>query len=97
MPNVQQMIPTSAAPAQIKCYGRTYTAVVGGTVTCPDADAAVLSANGWVAVSSAGAGTSAQRPASAPAGATFFDQTLNILIVAIGKGRWASHVDGSIV
>jgi hypothetical protein len=96
MANVQ-MVPTSSAPAQLKVYGRTYTAVSGATVTCPDADAAVLSANGWVAVSSAGAGTTAQRPAAAPAGATFFDQTLNILVVAVGKGRWVSHVDGSIV
>jgi hypothetical protein len=93
-----QMIPTSAAPAMLNCYGRVYTAVIGSTpLTVPEQDQAILSANGWVAVSTAGAGSTAQRPTAVSAGATFFDSTVGVLLVNVGKGRWARHDTGALV
>jgi hypothetical protein len=97
MPNVL-MIPTSNAPLTLTCYGRTYAAVPGAApLSVPDGDQSILSANGWIQIGTAGSGTTSQRPAAAGVGATFFDSTLNILVVAVGKGRWARHDSGAIV
>ena len=60
------VFPSANAPKTVVANGRTYTLALGATpVVVPDWDAFVLLANGWLQSASDGAGTTAQRLASA--------------------------------
>ena len=94
----QRLLPSSTAKKTTTFNGRVFTATAGTTQDAPDWDAAELCANGWFNVaggSSAGVGTTAQRPTTGlPLGATYLDTTTAALIVWDGA-TWRNPSSGA--
>jgi hypothetical protein len=98
--NIRLLPPVSASEQTRVVNGRIYTATPGSVVDVLDADAQELQANGWIPV--APSGPSSARPVgtlglySAAAGQSFFDTTLNKLIVSDGQ-TWRDPAAGNAV
>jgi hypothetical protein len=96
------VFPSANAPTTITVNGRTYTCAIGATpIVVPDWDAFVLTANGWLRAAGDGAGTTAQRPAAAPGGASpprvgfeYYDSTVGANVIWNGK-NWINHATGA--
>lgn len=99
-----RMLPPPAVISQtIVVKGRSYSGAPGSVMDILDADAMVLSANGWIRV--AASGTTAQRPTTnmytnppyiAAPGVTYWDVTLSKLIVFDGL-TWRDPNNGDAV
>jgi hypothetical protein len=80
--------------------GRTYSSTPGNVIDVLDADAQELQANGWIPI--APSGPTSERPAgtlglyNALPGATYFDVTINKLIISDGAS-WRDPVNGNAV
>jgi hypothetical protein len=85
-----RMLPPVSVPAQTRIInGRTYSSTLGSVVDVLDADAQELQANGWVWVAASGP-TSASPTGTLGLyntlpGATYFDVTINKLIISDGQ------------
>jgi len=95
------MPPISGANNPFTFQGRVYSCSVGSTIDVQEGgglflDAQTLISVGWVPCSTSGVGTTAQRPPSQAAGATFIDATLSKLIEFDGK-TWRDCVSGAAV
>jgi hypothetical protein len=88
------MPPANGASTTIN--GRTYTCAAGGTLTVPDFDSNILTANGWSIAAAGGAAPTSQRPANPSKNLTFFDTTLGIIIQYDGK-VWRNPTTGAAV
>jgi hypothetical protein len=98
--NIRLLPPTGAAYQTIAVKGRTYNASPGTAVDVYDADAEVLSANGWVWV--APSGPSSARPVGTLGqytnlpGSMFYDTTIGKLIISDGQA-WRDPSNGNAV
>jgi hypothetical protein len=98
----QRLIPINGATPTYNVLGRTYTCSANSVVDVPDTglvpggDSAAVATNGFFAVSTAGVGTTAQRPQGLPAGSTFADTTVGALIISDGK-VWRNPMTGALV
>lgn len=75
MANVIVMPPGNAKTTTIKVNGRSYACAIGSAITVPDFDAALILANGWIALPGT-AGTTAQRPTAMPDGRALQNGTI---------------------
>ncbi|WP_149344291.1 hypothetical protein [Neorhizobium sp. P12A] len=91
----RMMPPGSGLKNTIMVNGRTYTCALGSMIDVPDADAYVMTANGWVDTTRL-SGPTANRPATPNVNAKFHDTTLNVLIVWDGV-NWRSIATGGVV
>jgi hypothetical protein len=87
--NIRLIPPVSVSEQTRVVNGRTYSAAPGSVVDVLDADAQELQANGWIAV--AASGPTSARPTGTLGlyntlpGATYFDVTINKLIISDGQ------------
>lgn len=88
--------PADGLHNSITVFGRTYTCALGSQISVPDQDGLAMIANGWLAASLGGSGTTAQRPANPPRGAEFHDTTLGKVIRFDGKS-WRDPNGGAAV
>lgn len=88
------LVPPKGAAKSSTVNGRVYSCAANGTITAPDFDAAILSANGWVEV--APVGTTAQRPATPFPNQLYHDTTLGYVIVWEGAA-WRNPNTGGAV
>lgn len=92
--NILLMPPGAKSKTSHAVNGRTYTASPGSTVTAPDFDAQVLSANGWITIGPVG--TTAQRPATPQPNQLYHDTTLGYVIAWEGAA-WRNPNTGAAV
>jgi hypothetical protein len=92
---MQVMPPSDGNRGTVSFGGRSYSCSVGSTITVPFQDGLTLLANGWVATSLGGSGTSAERPTTPPLG-EFHDTTLGAIIRHDGKS-WRDALTGAVV
>ena len=97
-----QVAPLPNGPTPITVNGRTYVGTVGTYQTVPLADGQVMIANRWITNCARGCGATADRPQvgsidmqAAMQGATFFDTTVNALIVWDGY-NWRTLATGNL-
>ena len=87
--------PASGLSPSIQVKDRVYTCALGSSIDVPDADAAIMVANGWTAAANlGGAGPTAARPANPFRGAEFHDTTLGKNIHFDGK-VWRDPTSGA--
>ncbi|TDR82197.1 hypothetical protein [Paludibacterium purpuratum] len=89
------MHPPGAGSSTITVNGRKYSTTPGTPIPVPDFDAAVLQANGWMATTNGGTGTTVARPLNPKSNTVFYDSTLGIDVVWDGK-TWRNKITGAI-
>ena len=96
MPNIRVHPPADGLHNSMTVNGRTYTASLGSPIDVPDFDAAILTANGWVALIVGGVGSTALRPALPNKGQMFLDTTVGSEIKFDGL-VWRNTTTGAAV
>lgn len=91
-----RLMPPSTGGTSITVNGRAYSCAVGSTIDVPDQDAAVMTANGWLAAAPGGAGATGARPVNPLKGTQFHDATLGYNIIWDGKA-WRNPTSGASV
>jgi hypothetical protein len=98
--NIRLLPPTEPSHDAYLINGRSYGASPGSVIDVLDSDAAVLEANGWIAV--APSGPTSARPTGtlglyqASPGQLYYDTTISKLIISDGQA-WRDPSNGNAV
>jgi hypothetical protein len=92
----QVMPPSDCRVSTITIGGRVHSCGLGSTIMVPLNDTETLLANGWIASSLGGSGTTEERPANPMRLAEFHDVTLGAIVRFDGK-NWRHALTGAVV